>query len=115
MALVAKSVSGPLNILESFRDFQRHFKLFQPLEFDFWAKFAKRPNKRKIRNIFFSVQKFLKGNMKGSKVVKVFLVGITILGRGILFVKFAYWRALKVESRSSDLPPRYVLNRIGYA
>ena len=59
--------------------------------------------------IFFSVQKFLKGNLKGSFVVKVFLMGITILDRRILFVKFWLWRALKVESRPSDLPPRYVL------
>ena len=58
--------------------------------------------------IFFSVQKFLKGNLKGSFVVKVFLMGITILDRRILFVKFWLWRALKVESRPSDLPPRYV-------
>ena len=61
--------------------------------------------------IFFSVQKFLKGNLKGSFVVKVFLMGITILDRRILFVKFWLWRALKVESRPSDLPPRYVLTR----
>ena len=61
--------------------------------------------------IFFSVQKFLKGNLKGSFVVKVFLMGITILDRRILFVKFWLWRALKVESRPSDLPPRYVLRR----
>ena len=60
--------------------------------------------------IFFSVQKFLKGNLKASFVVKVFLMGITILDRRILFVKFWFWRALKVESRPSDLPPRYVLN-----
>ena len=59
--------------------------------------------------IFFSVQKFLKGNLKASFVVKVFLMGITILDRRILFVKFWLWRALKVESRPSDLPPRYVL------
>ena len=61
--------------------------------------------------IFFSVQKFLKGNLKASFVVKVFLMGITILDRRILFVKFWLWRALKVESRPSDLPPRYVLNK----
>ena len=62
--------------------------------------------------IFFSVQKFLKGNLKASFVVKVFLMGITILDRRILFVKFWLWRALKVESRPSDLPPRYVLKSL---
>ena len=59
--------------------------------------------------IFFSGRKFLKGNLKASFVVKVFLMGITILDRRVLFVKFWLWRALKVESRPSDLPPRYVL------
>ena len=38
---------------------QRHFKLSQPLEFDFWAEFAKRP----VRNDFFPVQTFLNGNV----------------------------------------------------
>ena len=47
--------------------------------------------------------------MEGSYVVKVFLVGITILGRGILFVKFGLWRFLIVGSRPSDLSSRYVL------
>ena len=32
-------------------------------------------------------------------------MGITIKDRIILFVKFWLWRALKVESRPSDLPP----------
>ena len=47
--------------------------------------------------------------MKVAYFAKVFFMGITILGRGILFVKFGLRRALKVEIRPSDLPPRYVL------
>lgn len=39
-------------------------------------------------------------------------MGKTILGQGILLVKFGVWRALKVESRPSDLPPKvYVLRK----
>ena len=33
-----------------FREFHRHFKSLQPLEFDFWAKIPNRP----VRNPFFS-------------------------------------------------------------
>ena len=32
-----------------FKGFHRHFKLLQPLEFHYWAKFPNRP----VRNIFF--------------------------------------------------------------
>ena len=61
--------------------------------------------------IFFSRSNIIfKGNLKRSYDVKVFLVDITILSRGILFVKFGLWRALNVESRPSDIPPRYVLS-----
>ena len=59
--------------------------------------------------IFFSVQKNLQVNLWGSYVVKVFLTGKTILAGGILLVKFWLWRVLTVESRPSDIPPRYVL------
>ena len=44
-------------LYRGFRDFHRHFKLKQPLEFDFGAKFAK----RLMRNDLFLGQKFFKG------------------------------------------------------
>ena len=50
-----------------FREFYRHFKFLQPLEFDFGEKLANRP----VINIFFSTQRFLAKNLKSTKAEKV--------------------------------------------
>ena len=51
-----------------FREFRRHVKLLQPLEFDYLAKFTKRP----VRNDLFSQWKEIKlKNFKKIKVVKM--------------------------------------------
>ena len=79
------------------------------LEFDFRAKLAKWP----VRNhFFFSVQLSFEGNLYRTYVVKVFLVGITILSRTGRASQKVPKTTLEFEWRLGAVPEAYELRMI---
>ena len=57
-----------------------------------------------FKNDFFSVQRNFEGNLYSTYVVKVFLAGITILGRRDLSIKIIPEIPLKLERPLADVP-----------
>ena len=62
--------------------------------------------------IFFLVKRNFEGNLYSTYAVKVFLAGISILGRRAWAIKHMSEMPLKVQRPLTDVPQAYELNPI---
>ena len=88
-----------------FRGFHRHFKLLQPVEFDF----GRNSQIGLWKIIFVSVQRCSAQNLKSTKAVKVLKSGIKILAPKVWVSKILHTIRLKVQGRRCALPQAWEL------